>query len=56
MQLRLSIIKVKIAVCKFFEMFPIYFAMKMPVYKPEGNNLARIVWLKIEPGDMDLRP
>ena len=29
-------------------MFPICFAMKMPVYKPEGNKLERIFWLKNE--------
>ena len=27
-------------------MFPICFTMKMPVYKPEGNELLRIFWLK----------
>ena len=42
------ITKVKNAVCKFkIVMFLICFAMKMPVYKPEGK-LVRIFWLKNE--------
>ena len=52
---KLSLIKVKIAVCKFktFVMFSICFAMKMPFYKPEGNKLVRI-FVSV-PGDMDLQ-
>ena len=29
-------------------MLPICFAIEMPVYKPEGNKLVRIFWLKNE--------
>ena len=29
-------------------MFPVCFAMKMSVYKPEGNKLLWIFWLKNE--------
>ena len=29
-------------------MFPICFAIKMPVYKLEGNKLVRTFWLKNE--------
>ena len=42
-------------------MFPICFAMEMPVYKLEGNKykLVRMFWLKNElfqtRGDMDLQ-
>ena len=44
----LQLIMVKIAVCKFkiFAMLPICFVIEMPVYKPEGNKLVRIFWLK----------
>ena len=40
-------------------MFPICFAMKMPVYKAEGNKLVSFLGLKNElfqsPGVMDLQ-
>ena len=33
---------------KIFAMFHVCFAMKIPVYKPEDNKLARMFWLKNE--------